>query len=265
MKIKKLFKYQSKKQIWRLIPTNTQKLVIEERDVEEKQVYFTCLSLIDGKVLMNEFQLEEKFWAGIETVYEDIIYFHLFPKPDMPIHKGIIAVDVNTKSIIWQKNDLVFYSMVENKLLCYKQNFESKYFYSVNPQTGKITEELGSETKNVLSLPENNFSDYLFPERIIQSDLMQKEKYEHLISKVIKGFINLLDYNGYSFLNYHELNKSNNFANKFEIIDSEGKIIFNETLNKNIDKLEPDSYFIKGSCLYLLLEKTGLGVYNLNF
>ena len=108
MKIKKNFKFDNKRQIWRILPTETQKLVIEERDTEKQQVYFNCVELSNGKTLLKDFQLEEKFWIGIETIKNDIIYFHRFIKPDLPQHIGIIAFDLKSKSILWETDEYTF-------------------------------------------------------------------------------------------------------------------------------------------------------------
>ena len=104
MKLKKNYKFDNKRQIWRIIPTNSGKLVIEEREPEKKQVYFHCLTLDSGKKILSNFQLEDNFWVGIETVQDDIIFFHKFAKPDMPKHRGIFAFDLFKKRITLAKS-----------------------------------------------------------------------------------------------------------------------------------------------------------------
>ena len=97
MDIKRIYSFSNNRQIWRLIPTATEKLIIEERDTENKEVFFNCLEISSGVKIFSELQLEEKFWVGIEAVNNDIIYFHKFVKPDMPRHQGIIAFDIEIK------------------------------------------------------------------------------------------------------------------------------------------------------------------------
>jgi len=65
MKLKKKYKFDNGRQIWRIIPTNSGKLIIEEREPEKKQAYFHCLERESGKKLLSNFQLEDKFWVGI--------------------------------------------------------------------------------------------------------------------------------------------------------------------------------------------------------
>ncbi|HUX92187.1 MAG TPA: DUF4905 domain-containing protein, partial [Ignavibacteriaceae bacterium] len=93
MKIKKEYEYSNRRQIWRLIPTDSGKIIIEDRNVETKEAFFNCLDIYTGKKKFSNLQLDEKYWIGIETIYKDIIFFHKYLKPDMPGHIGIIAYD----------------------------------------------------------------------------------------------------------------------------------------------------------------------------
>jgi hypothetical protein len=137
MNIKKLYSYSNKKQIWRLLPTDTNKLIIEERDLDKKQVFFNCLQSDTGIKIFKNFQLDEKFWIGIETIYKDVIFFHKFTKPDMPAHKGIIVFDINNQKILWQNDELNFLFVSDDKLFCFQQNFENQNYSSLDFKTGK--------------------------------------------------------------------------------------------------------------------------------
>ncbi len=48
-KIKKLYNFSNKRQIWSLLPTENNLLIIEERDKEKKEVYFNCINIISGR------------------------------------------------------------------------------------------------------------------------------------------------------------------------------------------------------------------------
>ena len=65
MVIKHNYSFSNNRQIWRLIPTETGKIVIEERDTENKEVFFNCLDISSGEKIFSEFQLEEKFWGVV--------------------------------------------------------------------------------------------------------------------------------------------------------------------------------------------------------
>ncbi len=145
MKIKKLYKHNNGKQIWRILPTVSNKLVIEERDIESKEVFFSCLDIQSGKNIFKDYQHDEKHWIGIESIYNDIIFFHAYGKPDMPAHKSIIAFDIHTQSVLWQNDNYVFSFVYNDKVYCYQQRFESRVFFALDYITGDVVEELGND------------------------------------------------------------------------------------------------------------------------
>ena len=267
MEIKKLYSYLNKKQIWRLLPTQTGKLVIEERDPGSKEVFFTCLDIKTGKKIFNDFQLDEKFWVGIEEIYKDKIYFHKFRKPDMPGHLGIIAFDIETKSILWKNEDYIFLFIHNDELFCYKDRFEGRSFYKLDYLTGKLITDLGEDVSEVNTLREKKLSennlDYHFTKQF-NPDSKNIEKVRNHLSSIksenlVSGKIDYINHSGILFYNFHEILQSGGeMKNVFRAVDIEsGKVIFEEELNSGIKVFVPDSFFIVNDLLFLLKEKNG--------
>ena len=86
MKLKRKYTFTNNRQIWRIVPAGEGKLVIEERDPMTKEVFFSCIEMNTGKILLDSLQFDEKFWIGIEDIYKDVILFHKYHQPDMPWH-----------------------------------------------------------------------------------------------------------------------------------------------------------------------------------
>ena len=273
MKLKKLYQHDNKKQIWRILPTTINKVVIEEREINTKEVFFCCLDIESGKKIFNEFQLEEKNWIGIESIYNDIIFFHAYGKPNMPAHKSIIAFDIPTQTILWQ-NDNYIYSFIDNdKVYCYQQRFEGRIFFALDCLTGNVLEDFGNDASAINKLKEESDAklweqNYLFPEYFNRNYSAEKdyEKYlqQVLTEKVIKGEINYLNYKDTVLFNFHEVTKTNTLSNEFSAIDlKKNKILLKETLDKNLINLMPESFFVKDNFLFLIVDKTKLFVYQI--
>lgn len=273
MKLKKLYKHDNGKQIWRILPTSEKKLVIEERNIETKEVFFSCLEINSGKNIFKEFQLEEKNWAGIESVYNNIIFFHTYGKPDMPAHKNIIAFDILSQTIIWQNDNYVFSFVNEDKVYCYQQKFETRVFYALDYLTGNVVEEFGNDVSAMNQIrvkidEEFENQNYLFPEYFMRDTIpvedYQKYLEQVLAENVVKGDLSFLLSKNLLFYNYHEVNKSNTFDNIFVAVDlRNGKILLKETLDKNLVNLMPESFFVKDDLLFLIVDKTKLFVYQI--
>jgi hypothetical protein len=273
MELKKLYKYYNGRQIWRILPTLNKKVIIEERDPNTKEVFFSSIEIGSGKKIFLDFQLNEKNWVGIETVYEDIIFFHSYVKPDMPAHKSIIAFDIFSKTILWQNNNYIFFFVYEDKVYCYQQKFESKVFFALDYLTGNVVEDFGNDvtTLNLLKAnAENDFIklNYSFPENFNRSDFAASD-YEKYLQKVlidnpIKGEISYLKFSDLLLFNYHEISKANTLNNIFTAIDLiQNKIHLKEILDKNLVNLMPESFFVKDDFLFLIIDKTKLVVYQI--
>jgi hypothetical protein len=273
MKLKKLYKHDNGKQIWRILPTTNNKLVVEERDSKTKEVFFSCLDIESGKKIFNDFQLVEKNWIGIESIYKDIIFFHTYGKPDMPAHKSIIAFDILTQSILWQNDSYVFSFVSKEKVYCYQQRFDSRVFFALDYLTGNLLEDFGNDTSKINKLKEESDvkfweQSYLFPEYYDRNSPAEKDYQKFLqqvlTEKVIKGEISYLNYEGILLFNYHEVSKSNTLSNEFAAIDLlKNKILLKETLDKNLINLMPESFFVKDNFLFLIVDKTKLLVYQI--
>lgn len=273
MKLKKSYRFDNKRQIWRIIPTNSGKLIIEEREPEKKQAYFHCLSIETGKKILNNFQLDDKFWVGIEAVQNDIIFFHKFAKPDMPKHRGIFAYDLAKKEFLWQNPELIFLFLFENKLYAYKDKFEGRNFYSIHAESGNLIEEIGDDFQRINNLRsqsnlEESNEGYLFPERF-DADSIDDIYLNEFISSlrnnfVISGKIEYILKNKLLMTSFHEVNSKGSFKNLFKAVDlSTGKYILEEVINKETSLFLTDSFFIKNDLLFLLFGKTRLEVYKI--
>ena len=273
MKLKKLYKLDNDKQVWRILPTAEKKLVIEERDMNTKEVFFSCYDIESGKNLFKNYQFEEKHWIGIESIYNNVIFFHTYGKPDMPAHKNIIAFDILSQSILWQNGNYVFSFVYDDKVYCYQQRFESRVFFALDYLTGNILDDFGNDVSVLNQLKEKADEDfekqnYLFPDYFNRTGISIEEHQKYLeqvlTDNVIKSDISFLKYESLLMYNYHEISKSNTFDNIFTAVDlTKNKILLKETLDKNLVNLMPESFFIKDNRLFLIVDKTKLLVYQI--
>jgi len=273
MKFKKNYCFDNKRQIWRIIPTDNGRLIIEERETEKKLAYFHCLELESGKKILSNFQLDDKFWVGVEAVRDDIIFFHKFAKPDMPKHRGIFAFDLMKKELIWQNPELIFLFILQEKIFVYKEKFEGRDYYAINPSTGEIIEDVGSnyELINKLrdeSIKEEENKGYLFPE-VFEDDSIADNRANEFIKSlrndfIISGKIEFVWKDNFLMLSFHVANSKGSLNNLFKAVDlSKGKYILEEVINKETSLFLTDSFFVKDNLLFLLFGKTRLEVYKI--
>ena len=273
MNIQKKYLYTNGYTIWRLIPSGD-RLLIEERDEKKKQVYFNCVEIESGKSILKNFQLDEKFWVGIEAFENNRIYFHKFAKPDMPGHMGITAYDLGAKKILWTREDLVFLFLYKDKVFTYLQKFESREIFSLDAESGNIIKEYGENALEINSIREEliskeyeKYKDYLFPENYVAGKQSSEVKsiVDNLKQKVIiTGEIEFINYKKSLLLGFHTVRDDGKLNNNFRTIEIDsGKVIFEDVVNSGITSYIPDSFFIKNNLLFLIKHKTELVVFSL--
>jgi hypothetical protein len=273
MKIKKKYTHHNKRPIWRVLPTETSKLIVEEREKDNKQVYFNCFNIETGKKIFKNFQLEEKFWIGIEAIYNDVIYFHKFIKPDMPQHIGIIAMDLNEQKILWENFNNSFLFIWKEKVYSFQQMFEGRKYFSLDYKSGNLLEDFGDDVGKINEVKKERdesdaYAGYLFPisyNSNITVAANLKEVFQKLRNDfTFSGTIEYVQKNSLVLFNFHIVNSEGNLSNRFKALDlSSGKYIFEETLIKETKTFAPDSFFVKDDLLFLLFGKNRLSVYSI--
>jgi hypothetical protein len=264
MKIKKLYTYKSEQNVWRILLTNADQFVIETRDVNTKEVFFNCIDIKSGKTVFKDYQLEEKYWAGIETIYKDVIFFHKYAKPDMPGHKEIFCFDIASQKILWQQDALTFLFVYSDLVICSVNTFEGWHFYALDYKTGEIVTDYGENAAQINTLKnlaegEKDFSQYKFPEKITK-EIIKKIEEETIIKESLRnldiiGDVEYTYYDDLFLMNYH-YRAGGILQNKFTAVDLEkNKIIFNEILNSEAKAFVPDTFFVYKDILILLKER----------
>lgn len=263
MEIKRLYNYDKGRQLFRLLPTDTGKLIIEERDRTIKEVYFSCIDIYSGKIIFSDLQFDEKFWIGIEKIYKDVILFHRFERPDLPGHKGIIAYDIKSQKILWENQNTFLY-VADDKIVFKSFDFGIKKLIAVDYLSGE-QEDYEQSLLNLEPIKED-YSSYINSKKISRNNFEEmvgsslKKKFSEII---IKDGINFATKSGINFFSFHKVTDDMNYDNLFFAIKNDGTILLEETINKGIEKLEPESFFIKDELLFLLFGSSGFGVYQI--
>lgn len=260
--LSRYLKHNNKKQIWRILISETDKLLIEERDPKTREVFFSCYDLSTKAKIFSNFQFDEKAWIGIEAIENDIIVFHFYLKPDMPQHRGFFAYDLKQKKILWKNEMLTYFFSDNEKIVAFQQQFEGRFYVEIDLRTGEVIRNLGEEYAQVNQLKEEtqakkSYSDYLFPEAFNPlNDDPQFNCIRNSISNFsFSGRVECFQHEKSLFFTFHE-KKDEKFTQHFYICDTAtGSLLYSAVLNKNIHQYAVDSFFIYKRFLFLIKEK----------
>jgi hypothetical protein len=276
-KIKPAWQYETDGQLWRMFFSDTGRIVGEDRDEEKKEVTFFSLDEVSGKVLWNRASLSEHWWIGIETLYDGIVYLHEYVKPDLPQHKKIIALDIESGTILWRNDELLPLFVAHDKFYAAKETFEKRIYYELSTRTGEIEREFSESNENLdPSWREKGISnqDIVFPEVMKSSGADSNRLWEtvgaHCDVKKVVGNIEYIQREDVLFFNYYE-RVSNLSAdppiltNVLKVVDTKrNRVVYSEPLNERVLAPAPDSFFLKGMQLFYVKNKNLLMAIRLN-
>jgi hypothetical protein len=275
-KIKPVWKFSQKGNLWKFIFAGEKYIVGETRDIPNKTLYLFTILIEDGKKILSDFKFDGgNYWITIEAANENTIFLSRFENPELPYPKDIIAIDIKTGKIKWENNEYVFYFCTESLLYGYKRKFETVEYVKLNIDSGKVDKLIPeSENSLVTELKEKSdddlyseFYDYprpvsVYPPDDVSAELIKKETEGKDVSCDIEYIVK----NNKLFFNYYVKTTPDIkdltrilFKNIFCIYDIfRGSKIFEEILNAKSSYNVPDNFFAKGNRVFYLVEKKEL-------
>lgn len=256
--------------LWRLLFSDANFIVGEDRDTEKKSVTFFCLNAQNGDALWKEISFDEAWWIGIEAIVHDRLYLHGFRKPDMPEHSKIIALDLGTGKVLWRNDQYSFLYATQEKVVAFRDLFEKRMFYELNAATGELIAELQECPPDAYEIKANNHgrTDFLFPQSLSEGNespsllqLIERNTHE----EEIRGDIEYVRSGGKVIMNFHVVIKPASqpnqevLQNRLHIFDEHtGEELFAEVLNAETPAAVPDSFFVDQSIVYFVTERKTL-------
>lgn len=132
--------YTTRGVLWGLQTGSPDFLVGEDRILDAKTVSFFCLDRRTGVPRWEGFVPGEGWWSGIEAVAGGVVLFHGFARPDMPLHRGVTAVDLASGSVVWTRPAVRFLGLEADAVLVAPQGGEGGEVERLGLETGTALE-----------------------------------------------------------------------------------------------------------------------------
>ncbi len=238
--------------IWRLEIDSIRNIIfVEVRDVANKKVSFSAVSLDNGEVYFDNLQTEERWLTGIEAANNGVLLLHNYQSETVPSHKGIIALDAVTSKILWTEYTSAFDHLSVNGPVTYDTRIQPRKLFLSDIKTGAIVRQyepsVDLELTNELVLP------------AVASDEFSLSLY--LPVSPMENTVHYLEYNNLRIVSLHAI-IAGLLQQHLYIMDGEN-IIFEDLLNVNIQKLQPESFLLCKNKLIYLKNQSQLKVLNL--
>jgi hypothetical protein len=269
--LKPAWKFDADTLIWRIVFTSKDRLVGETRNQETKSTSFFCLDLYSGKPLWKDMRFEEPWWIGIEAVHERWLFLHGFVRPDIPEHRGIRVLDIETGKLLWRNDALSFWFIDKDKLYAHQHSFDKHIACELDMNTGTTLKEYSGDLESLLKLRQqvlDRESDHephvSFPELFDEHESAPNTgTVVRLITegKALEGWIEYLVHREMLIVShyrrYHDHPESPLLNNILTLYDLKlGKTLYNEIIAKEVKAPSPDAFFVKDDLLIFIQHQT---------
>ena len=252
--------------IWKIKPDLlTQNLTLEIRQPKMRQAGFFIINTETGKLEMDNFQTEERWWTGMEAAHNGVILLHGYEQTkETGRHLGITAVSETSGQVIWEKPTLTFLGLITDENLLAENAFsllveldlktgaETKYSFPkehAKTQIRAFRNKLNNAIKSPLPyLP----ADAYYP--LLQDFIKQKT------GRAAEQTIEYLETENRILMSFYAENDSV-LANFLLVSSAQGEVLLDFYLQQNVNGLGSDTFFIFAEKLFFIQDKTSLACF----
>jgi hypothetical protein len=240
--------------VWRLeIDPISGILFAEIRDNGDKRVSFSAINLESGDIYFDGLQIEERWLTGIETSYDSVLLLHNYQSENGPVHKGLVAIDGKTGQTVWSNYTHAVDHLSVNGPLIYDTRMQPPHLSIADIKTGAILRSyqptIDTDIENHIVLPG------VAPIQMASSLSLQL--------KTFGNTLHYLDYNNLRIVSLHAF-ADGTLQQLLYIFTTDNKIVYQDLLNDDIQKLQPESFLLRKGQLLYLNDKSRLKVLNID-
>ena len=239
--------------IWRMeIDDISNNLLVELRNTQEKQTAFGSVNLLTGKANFTNVNTPERWLTGMEAAYDGVLLLHHYESATGPVHKGLVAIDAVTGNTLWSNYTLAFDRLSVNGPIVYNAQLHPPKLFVADMKTGANLRA----HEPVIDLPPPSYitSAPLMPASFLPALTLPYQPYTNTV--------HYIEHNTYRIVSLHTF-----FQEKLKqhlyIINNEGAIVYQDLLNSDIQKMQPEAFVIHKNNLIYLKERSVLVVLNL--
>jgi hypothetical protein len=150
------WQYTTRGILWGLYPARDGMMVGEERDLDAKTASYFCIDQRGNLRWKHQVQ-GESWWTGVETVYRDVLLLHGFATPDLPQHKGIVAVSLSDGSELWRNDEVTLIGVRGEEVLASEAKPGRRSDLTLALRTGEVirnAEEAKGDVSSITADPD---------------------------------------------------------------------------------------------------------------
>jgi hypothetical protein len=244
--------------IWNTLSSGQEDiLLVEVRNIENKEVSFSALNLETNSFLWRDKKLEETWWINASAIAAGMVIFTIYMDTNNPDKKGILVYSIQDLKLQWWNSDFSIGEVGPN----YVKGFTSRLGLKqvmLDLRTGK------EEFKEVS------------PFQTIASVLLKPVQYTEgmpyfdTVKTFLADRLNLLAVSALEYLEAKKkiiisyyITEGEGLANYLLVMSDDGNVILKEKLDGPVKGIGLDTFFVLKGLLIFVRNKVELVSYNI--
>ncbi len=264
-RVEPVWEYTTSGILWHVRVVTENLLLGEDRDPETRQATFFCIDLSSGRERWRRGDYGDRWWIGIAGVVDGTLLLHGFSTPDLPLHRGVVAIDVDDGRKKWENPDLVALGRHNNNLVGHLFTSSGDECLEVSLESGETIGVL--DRRSAEEFPSVD-SAVKFPAPLEESrgdagDLLARIA-PSLAGLDYEGPITAYVHSDRIAIAIHERkaergDAEQHFRHLIQLIDAEsGRSIVRHILDEDTVRLIPEPFFVYRDVLYCIRERRTL-------
>ena len=260
--------------IWQLMFTKTGDLIGQKRFTADRRALFFCIDIINGKVVCDDYLLMDHhqshpagggWFTGLETTIGNLVYCYAY-QSESPEHKGIWALDLRDKRVIWSRPDIIFAANLDRELLVYQLSafggFPERHFQLIDPFTGELIRSLGLDSPAVNEIRQEvvNEEDR---QQVVLSEFVTGEMTEE---RLVLNRVGITDRarceciltDIFTVAAVHEQSESTGLWKSLLKVFASDSLVYADSMEESVEKPCLNNFLIRRENLYYLKNKEEL-------
>lgn len=232
--------------IWKIEVNEKYGLIaIESRTLESRKTSFSVIKYITGKLLIKEKTFQEPWNLNLAYIAEKNLIITAYGQVDSPESKGIMSVNIENAEVLWESYNITLGRANNEGLQVYDPRFHPPKYRWINHLDGD----------NIIDIKIKNFiSTLIYPQHRTQfviPDFIFRNEIVGPLSELIAGNITIIS--------FHEKTHTN-FQQRL-LVYQDDTILLDEILIRDIQKLQPESFFMQKNHLFFIRNKNEIVSY----
>ena len=241
--------------------------VLEIRDELTRQVSFSCINLLTGKVIWEKLKPEKSWWLSLVGIFDEYLILHKYSSNQKPEPEAVLILNIQTGNTLERIDDWIFFNYVENILTVYQLQNNQPVFKdiklikssSVNTGTHSQTTVENTKIQQTKCHTINN-SPIHYPEDSPYFPTIYKFLYRLLNIDAVKA-VDYLEISNIIIISYY-IYRDKSFQNYLLVTNRSRQILLNDLIAET-EGIGIDTFTVKSDTLLYVKNQTQFVGYKL--